>query len=259
MSRRSRDQSIHSEPHLQDRAFEVDQSERRADEHLQLENVQITSDEIVEHTVWDEPTISTELAGQAGADQITYARWLNQKVAETSGIKSWLVTLLVVIIAGPLGVFGALFGSGRMGAGLVMVTVVGPVTEEVMKVVGALWIVERRPYLFKSVWQILLCAAAGGAAFGFIENLIYLHFYIPNPSSKLAQWRWTVCMGLHMNCSFVAGVGVARIWYNAIRERHRPQLWLGLPWLFMAMVAHGAYNGATVLAETMGWLDFDAP
>ena len=84
---------------------------------------------------------------------------------------------------------------------------------------------------------------------------MYLYVYLPEHSAKMAAWRWTVCVGLHMNCSFVAGVGVARIWYNAVREQHRPQLWLGLPWLFMAMVAHGAYNGAVVVAEAAGWLE----
>jgi hypothetical protein len=59
-----------------------------------------------------------------------------------------------------------------------------------------------------------------------------------------------------MNCSFVAGVGLARIWDNAVRNQHRPQLWLGLPWIFMAMVAHGVYNGAVVVAESVGWLEF---
>ncbi len=165
------------------------------------------------------------------------------------------MTLLVAVVAGPWGVLGALSGISGGSFALAMIVVIGPVTEEIMKVAAALWVIEKRPYLFKSVWQILLCAAAGGAAFAFIENLMYLYVYLPQHSSKLAAWRWTVCVGLHMNCSFVAGVGLARIWDNAIRERRRPQLWLGLPWLFMAMVAHGVYNGATIVAEAMGWLD----
>lgn len=142
-------------------------------------------------------------------------------------------------------------GSGKTATALTLVVLIGPMTEEVMIVADASWVVEKKPYLFKTVGQILFC----GAAFGFIESLMYLYVYIPDHSAKLAAWQWSVCMGLHMNCSFVAGVGVARIWYNAVRERHRPQLWLGLPWLFIAMVAHGACNGATVVAEAMGWLE----
>ena len=255
MSRPSRDQSIEHEPHLQNRAYEQDASERRTQPGFSSEQARPAADDAVEHTVWDEPTLSTELAGHCDESQLTYARWLTQRITETSFTKSWLVTLLVAVVAGPWGVFGALSGITGGSFALAMIVVIGPITEEIMKVAAALWVVEKRPYLFKSVWQILLCAAAGGAAFAFIENLMYLYVYLPQHSSRLAAWRWTVCVGLHMNCSFVAGVGLARIWDNAIRERRRPQLWLGLPWLFMAMVAHGVYNGATIIAEAMGWLE----
>lgn len=255
MKERGRDPSIESEPQFAQQHFEADQTELQAERVLRFEAQRDSSADAVEHTVWDEPVLSGELAGQATADQLTYARWLAKKQAETSWRTTWLVTLAVALVAGPWGVLGALMAGGDSATGLTLVVLIGPITEEVMKVAAPLWVVEKKPYLFKSVGQILLCGAAGGAAFGFIENLMYLYVYIPEHSAKLAAWRWSVCMGLHMNCSFVAGVGVARIWYNAVRERHRPQLWLGLPWLFIAMVAHGAYNGATVVAEAMGWLE----
>jgi hypothetical protein len=252
----SRDPSIENEPHWQFRQYDADSSEARAGKKIQHEAGRSTADDAVEHTVWDEPVLSAELAGTPADNQLTYSRWLMQKQTETSRVKSALVTLLVAIVAGPCGVLGALGGSGETSFAVAMIVFIGPVTEEVMKVAAALWVVEKRPYLFKSVWQILLCAVAGGAAFGFIENLMYLYVYLPDHSAKLAAWRWTVCVGLHMNCSFVAGVGLARIWDNAVREQRHPQLWLGVPWLVMAMAAHGMYNGATVLAESLGWLKF---
>ncbi|HEY3394535.1 MAG TPA: PrsW family glutamic-type intramembrane protease [Lacipirellulaceae bacterium] len=255
MSRRSRDPSIENEPHLQDRAFIADPTEAPSTQRIEREQQHASIDDVVEHTVWDEPTFSSELGGRPVEDQLTYARWLTQKQAETSHLKSWSTTLLVVLVAGPWGVLGALTGAGGSGFRLVLIVIIGPVTEEIMKVAAALWVIEKRPYLFKSLWQILLCAAAGGAAFAFIENLMYLYVYLPEHSAKMAAWRWTVCVGLHMNCSFVAGVGLARIWDNAVRERQRPQLWLGLPWFFMAMVAHGMYNGGVVIAEAAGWLE----
>lgn len=255
MTNSSRDHSIDAEPHSQDRSFEADPSERRAETRLRRESTRATDDEAVEHTVWDEVALSSELAGAAADGELTYARWLRQRQAETSWTKSLAVTLLIVLIAGPWGVIGALAAGGEGVTGLAMVVFIGPVTEEIMKVAAALWVVEKRPYLFKSLWQILLCAVAGGAAFGFIENLMYLYVYLPEHSAKLAAWRWTVCTGLHMNCSFVAGVGLARIWDNAVRESQRPQLWLGVPWLVIAMIAHGAYNAAVTLAEWMEWLE----
>jgi hypothetical protein len=258
MSTPSRDPSIHDEPHLQARPFEADSSELKVEGRLDREASQDVSDDSVEHTVWDEIALSPELAGTAADDQLTYARWLARRMAETSWINSLWITLVVAAVAGPWGVLGALTGGGG-GEGsasrLVLIVFIGPVTEEIMKIAAALWVVEKRPYLFKSLWQILFCAAAGGAAFAFIENLMYLYVYLPEHSAKLAAWRWSVCVGLHMNCSFVAGVGMARIWDNAVRNRHRPQLWLGVPWFVMAMTAHGIYNGTVVVAETMGWLE----
>ena len=45
--------------------------------------------------------LSAELAGDASDDQVTYARWLEQKIAETSSTKCWLTTLLIVLVAVP--------------------------------------------------------------------------------------------------------------------------------------------------------------
>jgi hypothetical protein len=256
MSKSSRDPSIHCEPHLQDGPFEADPSESLLQGHLHRTPSPEVADDAVEHTVWDEIALSPELAGTAAEDQLTYSHWLTRRQAETSWGKSLWITLLVAAVAGPWGVIGALSGGGGDGSAsrLMLIVLIGPVTEEIMKIAAALWVVEKRPYLFKSLWQILFCAAAGGAAFAFIENLMYLYVYLPEHSAKLAAWRWSVCVGLHMNCSFVAGVGMARIWDNAVRNQHRPQLWLGVPWFVMAMTAHGIYNGAVVVAETIGWL-----
>ena len=256
MSGPSRDPSIHEEPHLQGLPPKRDFTEADAGRRIDEEMARETDADKVEHTVWDEPTVAPQIVGEPPADQLTYARWLEQRIAATSSSKSWFVTLLLVLVAGPWGVIGALGGGGGSSFGLVMLTVIGPVTEEIMKIAAALWVVEKRPYLFKSGIQIMLCAAAGGIAFAFIENLIYLFVYVPDHSFGFAAWRWTVCVGLHLNCSFVAGVGLVRIWGNAIRERHRPILALGVPFFVMAMVGHGLYNAGVIVAESAGWLEF---
>jgi hypothetical protein len=256
MSRRSRDPSIENEPHFRGLGAS-DPSELKAERVLRAEAARDAANAAPDHTVWDEPTLSAELAGEASPEQITYARWLDHNLAQTSSLKSWITTLLVVVAAGPWGVLGAIFGGVEGGgSGFAMYTVIGPITEEIMKIAAALWVVERKPYLFKSMLQIFLCAAAGGAAFAFIENLMYLNVYVPNPSASYAQWRWTVCTALHVNCSFIAGVGLVRIWDNAIRTRRRPQLGLGLPWFVLAMAGHGMYNGLVIVAERAGWLTF---
>jgi hypothetical protein len=253
------DDSIENEPHLREHAYPIDPSERAAAEALNRQPLEIGGVE-VEHTVWDEPTAPIELAGPPGEDQVTYARWLVQKIAATPYEASLFTTAALVLLAGPWGIFGALWEgmtSGSAGAGILAVVVFGPVTEEIMKIALALWIVEKRPYLFKSIWQILVAAAAGGLMFGVIENLMYLNVYVPGATLKLARFRWTVCTGLHISCSFVAGVGVARIWVHTMRTHTPPHLGRGMPWFATAMLGHGLYNLFATVAQSTGWLNLE--
>lgn len=261
MSEPTSDPSIEYEPHLRQQPFEINPNELQLRQASDREIGGAPPVDDVEHNVWEEPTLAADLAGAAPEGQITYARWLDRRIASTSYAKSLGVMLLLVACAGPWGVVGALFGGGGGGgdlstAGIVAVAIIGPITEEIMKIALAMWVVEKRPYLFKSIWQILVCAAAGGLLFGVIENLIYMHVYIPDASRSLTRWRWTVCTGLHLNCSFVAGVGLARIWDRAMRTRTRPELGYGMGWFATAMLGHGLYNFGVTVAEFMGWLDF---
>lgn len=254
------DPSITHEPQFQQGELRLDPSEAKGAEQIRRESTRATEHDLVEHSVWDEVAHSRQLAGDAPDGQLTYARWLERNQARTSWAKSWLITLGIAAIAGPFGIAGALWSPADLGTASQLqwigLAVIAPVTEEITKVAAALWVVEKRPFWFKSIGQILICAVAGGAMFGVIENFLYLYLLFPNHSPPLADWRWSVCIGLHMNCSLVAGVGLARIWHNAIREQHRPILGLGLPWFFIAMAGHGLYNFSVAVAETAGWLDF---
>ncbi len=254
------DPSIENEPHLAAGTFDLDDSEVAAERVLARDRNRETEHDAVDHVVWDEPTRHAPIAGEPDPSQLTYASWLAKNIAATSWTKSWILTLVTAAVAGPFAVLATLFMAFEQdlasAVSLIAVTVIAPVTEEVMKIAAALWVVEKRPFWFKSITQILLCAAAGGVLFGAIENLIYLHVYIPDAGPSLARWRWTVCVGLHTNCSFIAGVGLARIWYNCIREQHRPIIGLGMPWFFIAIVGHGLYNFTVTMLELGGWLQF---
>ena len=254
----SNDPSIDAEPHLRPTHAAGD---RLTDEPAHSAHAP-TEPNDVEHTVWDEPTLVSQSDGaEAPEGQLTYARWLEAGIARTTWLETWVVTLLVVLAAGPWGILGA-FSAAQTGGtigwtSLLAAGVLAPVTEEITKLAAALWVVEKRPHWFKSMWQVLICAAAGGLAFAAIENLIYTNVYIPDGSEAFRAWRWTVCTGLHLNCSTLAGFGLVRIWSNAIRERRRPELALGMPFFAMAMVGHGLYNVTVTFAEAAGWLTFD--
>jgi len=252
---------IENEPHLQQRYFEPDPTEEKTNRRLRREHERATDADAVEHTVWSEPALSADLAGQPDAEQVTYARWLATKIQQTTWLESLSAMMLVALAAGPWAVVSALSLGGASGSifAILMYTVFGPVTEEVVKVATALWVVEKRPYWFRSLWQIFFCAACGGLAFAAIENLLYIYVYVPDHSPEFVQFRWTVCVFLHVSCSLVAGVGLARIWDNAIRNLHPPRLAMGVPWFVIAMVGHGLYNLTVIIASAMGWLDLNLP
>ena len=65
----------------------------------------------MEYNVWEEPALSTDLAGSPAEDQLTYSRWLKSCIESMTFLKSMQTTLLVALAAGPWGVLGAFWTS----------------------------------------------------------------------------------------------------------------------------------------------------
>ena len=108
MSKSSRDQSVGAEPHLRDQTFSPDPSEARADRALRpAMRARPRDEELVEHSVWDEPSLPPDLAGAPDDRRLTYDRWLSERRAGTGVFKSWSACLALLAFSGPLGVFGA--------------------------------------------------------------------------------------------------------------------------------------------------------
>ena len=206
----------------------------------------------VDHSVWDEPGLSRSLSGEAPDHAVTWFGYYLQMRESTSVKMSWLITIVTAIIGGPLAIPGTLV-EGATQSGLLTIIAIGPTIEEIMKIALPLWIVEKRPWLFRSSTQILICCFASGLAFAAVENVIYLRFYIPNPTVSLAQWRWTICVLLHSSCSLLAGVGVMRMWKSFQAEKTTPQISYLRTALLSAIILHGSYNAIATFLETVGF------
>ena len=241
--------SVFDEPHLQKRPPRGDPEPGNPPRPSQERKHE---DEGVEHTVWDEPALSRELVGERKDDELNYGNWLAKRWQQTPPATSWLVTAAVIGLSGPWALLGAFVGGffGRIDAPYAMtlaIVIVGPVTEELMKIAAALYIVEKRPFLFHSPVQIFACALAGAAVFAAVENVLYIRYYVEEPTQTFIQWRWTICVALHVGCSLIAGMGLAAMWRAVWRRRQRAQLATMFPYLVTAMVVHGLYNAFAIV------------
>ncbi len=210
----------------------------------------------IDQSVWDEAGLAPDAAAAARTPGDDFATWVRNRQAETTWLMSLSVMWGVAVLAGPWGVFAAfgdMFFAHEGGwSGILALVLFGPATEEVVKVALLAYIVERRPYLLKSGWQVLVCALAGGAAFAAIENLLYLHVYVDEPTPTLVAWRWSMCVVLHSGCSLIAGLGLLRVWSRIWPRGERPELLAAFPFTVIAIAVHGAYNLSMIMLELNG-------
>ncbi len=236
-----RDHSVHAEPWMRGQSFTPDPTDSPGSPQLWPSS---GADELVENSVWDEPVASIELTGGPDASSVTWFRFYQTMVSSTSDAFSWAVTLAVAVASGPAAIVGTLWTGSGSYSGLVMATILGPTIEEILKIALPLWIIEKKPWLYHSSGQVLVCGIASGLAFAAVENAIYLNLYISNPSPALVAWRWSVCVLLHTACSLIAAIGVVAIRRSMIARQAMPQLVDGGRWITAAIVIHGTYNAA---------------
>lgn len=246
----SNDHSVFDEPHLTGEKFSNDPTESKAQRELESEKQ--TLEQQVDQSVWDEPGISPTLSGEIPQDEITYQKWLRLKEVSTSTGKTWLFAILFAFIAGPWALLGSIWGSGQSFFSAMLVIFFGPAVEEMMKIGTALLVVEKKPYLFKSPFQILICVLAGAVCFSVVENLLYLNIYIKDPSNSIIAWRWSVCVALHTGCSFFASLGLLKIWKTTQKHKTRPKVSLAFPYIVTAVIIHGSYNFLALILEVAG-------
>ncbi len=243
-------EGLENEPHLSGRPIVPDESNALEEEPVRASEVE---PEPVEMSASDEPAL--EWAGIDRGVVPGFAEHYAQRTTQTSLALKVLVVTLAAASAGPFAVLGALMKSlsfFEYGAGYMAIIVFGPVIEEMMKVAAILWVVERKPWLVPFPGAILLVGMMGGLGFAAIENLMYLHVYIAEPTLELVRWRWTVCVMMHAGCSIIAAIGVRRMLLHTIRTGRPAPVSLAFGWLVTAMLIHGAYNALAIFLSIFG-------
>ncbi len=262
--RPNNDPSVWSEPHLRGTPIDLGAGDALSDEPARAGEPHRAEDDDrapdgtpnhtpdLESSVRDEPSMAWNRAAIATIDG--YGALLTQRLASTPLVTRWLIVALIALASGPFGVFGAFFSAftGPTGLGLLAVTVIAPVVEEMTKVALLVWLVERKPWLLPSAGAVVVAGLLSGAVFGAIENVIYLTVYFPDRAAEIAPWRWFATAPMHTVASAIAAVGVARMWSAVMRERTPARITIAYPWIVAAMVLHGAFNSMAILLELVG-------
>ncbi|HPF38340.1 MAG TPA: PrsW family glutamic-type intramembrane protease [Phycisphaerae bacterium] len=196
---------------------------------------------------------SVELFRPPPPGEVSYATWYEERKRRASGAKVLIMLVGVILAGGPFAVVGA-FLSNIIPTFLGPI-VIGPATEEIMKICLVLLIVETRPYLVRREVEITIAAIAGALGFAVIENMLYLNMYVTNPTIGLAIWRWSICTTLHVVCSIIASRGVVAVWRATEEQKRAPTLQLMYGPLLLAIITHGAYNAIVTLMGIAG-IDF---
>lgn len=196
----------------------------------------------------DEPAL---VASDAVPKQAaTYGEWyILHKEHATPWLRAgWI--FLVCCLGGPLAIFSALvFRNPTSTGGLLSVVLIAPIIEEILKIALPLIVIETRPYYFKNAFEIVGACMLSGAFFSAIENLLYIYFYIPDPSEFIIAWRWQVCSAMHIGATTIASLGLVRAWMYGDENLVRPPVSRGFPLFVTAMILHGTYNSFAIAME----------
>ncbi len=286
MARRDDIHSVGHEPHLNTDQGQIDPTEERAARLLSSEAA-TSRNSRPGQSIYDEPDILPHRAGELiGQDWScahcgynlrgrplesacpecgqrtlyrpppknadSYEAWLLSHQATTTSLQAWGVALAVPIIGGIFAIGAALFGTSPGGIAAMsmplLLVVFGPVIEEVMKIAATSYIIEVRPYLFTKGSQVLVATTGSAFVFAAVENAIYISFSGPNPPTEFLIWRWTVCVAMHVCCTWIATRGLTDVWEKTMTEHRPPALAGAVGSLIIAIAVHGAYNAAV-----LGW------
>ena len=160
---------------------------------------------------------------------------------ERGATSKWYVLApLIALAGGAFGIVGAIMEESNYGW-YFLPFIAAPIVEEAVKPCGVYLLLGRWPQALHGRLHTAFLAALGGLAFASIENIIYLELYFPDHTQDLALWRWTVCVLVHMSCSFIVGLGINERLSASIRG-DIPFLKGNRKFFFTAMALHGVYN-----------------
>ncbi len=169
----------------------------------------------------------------------------------------YVLTVLLALIGGLLGIIGALFQETQTTLTYVLLPFIGaPIIEEALKPSGIYLSLLWWPRALRSqLFTALLCSLSG-LVFGIIESLVYVTVYVDDPSDEFIVYRFSVTLALHATASYLVGLGInLHVLDWAAGRTKLPRASRNF---FIAAVAlHGAYNTIAVILSVTGIMNLD--
>jgi hypothetical protein len=249
VTRDSRDHSISAEPWM----LNVPSTSDAKDMPGALEGANFGGqrpdrDEWAEHSIWDEPGTSSQLAGGHAVDRTTWFGEYQRRVRETSGSKTWLVTLIAAFFSGPVAL-GGVWLSGGLSDHWAVDSLMSPAIQELLKVAITLWIVERRPWLLEHPIQIWLCGLAAGLWYGGVEFLFARWVANALPLPTPALFLDILALLVQVACSLCAVTGCVAIRHTMLEEQRPPRVEVATAWISTAVLIHSLFNVFMILGR----------
>ena len=121
-----------------------------------------------------------------------------------------VIAVLIALLGGVLGIFGAFVQEIRSGGLLLLPFLGAPIIEELVKPCGVYLLLARWPRLLRGRLHTASLAALGGLSFGLVEAVVYLEVYVSDPPDWFVTYRLTLPLILHTTASFIVGLGINR-------------------------------------------------
>ncbi len=208
------------------------------------------SEEDIDHSVWDEPSLPPAVVDATPESALTYANWIAQRREKWTELQAWTVTLGVVLLSFPCAAIAAIIswvcGNHFLVTDVFVACVAGPILQEICKITVPLWIVEKRPYLFTTWFQFFIFALATATVFSVVTNFFH-SLTAKEVSRQFFLFQWVGILGLNLITAAIATFGLETIWRNSINSGKPPKLEHGYPYFATAIGLHIAFAvGSTI-------------
>ncbi len=168
-----------------------------------------------------------------------------------------VLVYLIALVGGLAGVGAAAVEEWRYGTMYLPVFVlIGPAIEEVCKPIGLIFLLEKRPHWVRSSGHLVAGAILGALTFATVENLLYIRFHHPEPTSHFVLYRFTVCTAVHVLASGVFGIGLAKMWKHIRAFGGRFDIDVCFKYYAAAVAIHSTYNITVFILHQTGLLQF---